>query len=66
MPCTGCFGPLDRTLDYGAKAIAAFAAQLEWNDDKTIKEGLLGIPDPQGTFYRYCLPTSLLVRKIIK
>jgi F420-non-reducing hydrogenase small subunit len=66
MPCTGCFGPMDRTVDYGAKAISAFAAQVEWNDEKQIKESLEGIPDPLGTFYRYSLPSSLLVRKIIK
>jgi F420-non-reducing hydrogenase small subunit len=66
MPCTGCFGPLDRTVDYGAKAVAAYAAQLESNDPAPIKDGLEGIPDPLGTFYRYSLPTSLLVRKIGK
>jgi F420-non-reducing hydrogenase small subunit len=63
MPCTGCFGPMDRTIDNGAKAVAAFAAQVEFNDERQIREALQGIPDPLGTFYRYSLPSSLIVRK---
>jgi F420-non-reducing hydrogenase small subunit len=63
MPCTGCFGPTSRVRDFGAKAMSAMASLMEAKDDKGILEALESIPDPIGTFYRYSLPASLLVRK---
>jgi len=63
MPCTGCFGPASRVRDFGAKAISAMASLLEAKDDADILKALESVPDPVGTFYRYSLPASLLVRK---
>lgn len=63
MPCTGCFGPLDRVRDFGAKGIAALASLIDYNSEEELVEVLRELPDPVGTFYRYSLPTSLLRRK---
>jgi F420-non-reducing hydrogenase small subunit len=63
MPCTGCFGPTSRVRDFGAKAMSGLASLLEAKDDKDIIHALESIPDPVGSFYRYSLPASLLVRK---
>ncbi|HIE34511.1 MAG TPA: oxidoreductase [Candidatus Altiarchaeales archaeon] len=62
MPCTGCFGPLDGVIDYGAKALSYLASIIDSNDEKEIEEIMKGIPDPLGTFYRYSLPKSLLFK----
>jgi F420-non-reducing hydrogenase small subunit len=63
MPCTGCFGPTSRVKDFGGKALSAMASLLEAKDDADILKAIESIPDPVGTFYRYSLPDSLLVRK---
>jgi F420-non-reducing hydrogenase small subunit len=63
MPCTGCFGPTSRVKDYGGKVLSAMASLLEAKDDKDILKVIESVPDPVGTFYRYSLPASLLVRK---
>jgi F420-non-reducing hydrogenase small subunit len=63
MPCTGCFGPTSRVLDYGAKAMSAIASIADSNDEREIEKILAKIPDPMGTFYRYSLPASLIPRK---
>jgi F420-non-reducing hydrogenase small subunit len=63
MPCTGCFGPTSRVKDFGAKALSAMASLLEAKGDEEILKAIESIPDPVGTFYRYSLPDSLLVRK---
>ncbi len=63
MPCTGCFGPTSRVRDYGAKAVSGLASLIEAKDDEAIDAALESIPDPVGSFYRYSLPASLLVRK---
>jgi F420-non-reducing hydrogenase small subunit len=63
MPCTGCFGPTSRVRDFGAKAMSGLASLLEAKDDKDVIEAVGSIPDPVGSFYRYSLPASLLVRK---
>ena len=63
MPCTGCFGPTSRVKDFGAKALSAMASLLEAKGDAEILKAIESIPDPVGTFYRYSLPDSLLVRK---
>jgi F420-non-reducing hydrogenase small subunit len=63
MPCTGCFGPTSRVKDFGGKALSAMASLLEAKDDAEILKAIESIPDPVGTFYRYSLPDSLLVRK---
>jgi F420-non-reducing hydrogenase small subunit len=63
MPCTGCFGPTSRVRDFGAKALSALTSVIDGNDDAAIARALEGLPDPAGLFYRYSLPSSLLVRR---
>ena len=65
MPCTGCFGPLDRVRDYGAKGISAIASLLDFNEEADLTAAVEKIPDVVGTFYRYSLPASLLRRKVL-
>ncbi|MGQ9734443.1 MAG: oxidoreductase [Candidatus Bipolaricaulia bacterium] len=64
MPCTGCFGPLDRVRDFGAKALSEVASILNLNDEQEIEKALERMVDPVGTFYRYSLPRSFLKRRI--
>lgn len=66
MPCTGCFGPLDRVRDFGAKALSEIASILDLNDEREIERAIEKIPDPVGTFYRYSLPRSLLERRSLR
>jgi len=63
MPCTGCFGPLERVRDYGAKALSAVASIVDTTDEKALAKAFEGLPDPAGTFYRYSAPASYLERK---
>jgi F420-non-reducing hydrogenase small subunit len=63
MPCTGCFGPLDRVRDYGGKALSAIASIVDTTDEKVLAKIFEAVPDPAGTFYRYSVPASLLARK---
>jgi F420-non-reducing hydrogenase small subunit len=60
MPCTGCFGPLPRVKEQGAKILAALASSVSAEDERDVDAILAGLPDPVGTFYRYGLPRSLL------
>jgi F420-non-reducing hydrogenase small subunit len=71
MPCRGCFGPVDRVVDQGAKALSMIASilGLEGEDKMTeeeVKKLIDGIVDPAGTFYRFSLPASLLRRRRIE
>jgi F420-non-reducing hydrogenase small subunit len=63
MPCTGCFGPTSRVRDHGGKILSQIASIIDSKDEEEIKKILDEIPDPVGTFYRYSLPHSFLVRK---
>ena len=63
MPCTGCCGPTSRVRDQGAKILSCLASLVESKEDAEIDRVLNTMPDPVGTFYRYCLPGSLLRRK---
>jgi F420-non-reducing hydrogenase small subunit len=63
MPCTGCFGPLERVRDYGGKALSAIASIVDTTDEKVLAKVLQAVPDPAGTFYRYSVPASLLTKK---
>ena len=63
MPCTGCFGPVSRVRDHGAKIVASLASIAEPIDGEGVSRTFAGIPDPIGTFYRYGLPASLLRRR---
>ncbi len=60
MPCTGCFGPLDRVTDYGAKAASFIASIIDFQDEDSIEKVIDKLPDPTGTFYRYTLGSSSL------
>ncbi len=64
MPCTGCLGPTSRVWDYGTKALSAIASLIDSNDEHEITRIIEQIPDPEGTFYRYSLPGSLIHARI--
>ena len=68
QPCRGCFGPVDRVVDQGAKALSMIASILGLEgEEKMTEEGVRklvdGLVDPAGTFYRFSLPASLLRRR---
>jgi F420-non-reducing hydrogenase small subunit len=63
MPCTGCMGPTSHVIDFGAKALSAVASTVGSDNEKEIATILSRIVDPVGTFYRYCLPASLMHRR---
>jgi len=60
MPCTGCFGPLDRVTDYGAKVASFIASIIDFENEDSIDKVIDKLPDPVGTFYRYTLGSSSL------
>jgi F420-non-reducing hydrogenase small subunit len=71
MPCTGCGGPTPQSLDQGAKMISALASILgiegeEKMSDEEVQKLIDQVVDPIGTFYKYCLPTSLINRRVMK
>jgi F420-non-reducing hydrogenase small subunit len=63
MPCTGCFGPVDRVRDFGGKALSAIASIVDSTDEQALAKIFAGVPDPAGSFYRYSVPASLLGQK---
>ena len=68
MPCRGCFGPVDKVVDQGAKGIAMFASILGIETEQKLSQedvqNLVNqIADPGGTFYRFSLASSILRRK---
>jgi len=71
MPCTGCGGPTPNSLDQGAKMISALASILgiegeEKMSDEEVQKLIDQVVDPVGTFYKYCLPSALINRKVMK
>ena len=71
MPCTGCGGPTPNSIDQGAKMISALASILGLENEEKMSEEEIQklidqVVDPLGTFYKYCLPTSLINRKVKK
>lgn len=60
MPCTGCFGPLDRVTDYGAKTASFIGSIIDFQNHEEIEDLIDKLPDPVGTFYRYTLASSIL------
>jgi F420-non-reducing hydrogenase small subunit len=69
MPCTGCYGALDRHSDPGAAALSGLAAAIdpgalngkdEYALHQRLRGALAGVADPLGTFYRYSLASSVL------
>ena len=63
MPCRGCYGPMPKVHDQGAKMLSAIAAVIDSNDPEEIERILDTMPDPAGYFYRFALPLSMLHRK---
>jgi len=68
QPCRGCFGPVDKVVDQGAKSLSMIASILgiegeEKMTDEEVSKLIGGIADPAGTFYRFSLASSLLRRK---
>jgi len=70
MPCTGCGGPCPNVTDQGSAMISALSSILEVNEEKeetcNPEKLIAQIKDPLGSFYRYCLPASLIKRKVMK
>ena len=69
MPCTGCYGSLDNSVDPGATALATLAASVDpgsavGTDEAVLhsrlRNALSGIADPLGTFYRYSLSETVV------
>ncbi len=60
MPCTGCYGPVEGVADQGTHFFGAVASIIDSSDPGEVQKIIEGIPDPVGTFYRYCLPDSPL------
>ena len=63
MPCRGCFGPPPGVIDQGAKMLSAIASIYDVKDEAEIKRMVEEVVDPAGTFYRFCMSTSMLKRK---
>lgn len=72
MPCTGCYGPLDRDSDPGAASLSAIAAAVNpggmvGKDEAALhgqlRSALGGIADPLGTFYRYSLAATVVANR---
>jgi F420-non-reducing hydrogenase small subunit len=66
MPCTGCYGPVEKVIDQGAHFLSAVASVVDSSEPEEIQRIMKDIADPVGTFYRYSLPDSLLKRAKIK
>ncbi|WP_333653040.1 hypothetical protein [Dissulfurispira sp.] len=73
MPCTGCYGPPEGTLDQGAKMVGALGSIIDIGNTKGMSEEEIdtkidgkinAIPDFAGTFYKYSLPGSILKGRI--
>jgi F420-non-reducing hydrogenase small subunit len=62
--CRGCYGPLPKVRDHGARFLSALASVIDSKDPAEIRAILDGIPDPVGTAYRFGLPSSLLQRSV--
>jgi len=63
MPCRGCYGRLPEVSDQGAKLIAAIGSMIGSEDEKEIADIIGQIVDPAGTFYRFSMASSFMVRR---
>jgi F420-non-reducing hydrogenase small subunit len=64
MGCRGCYGPLPKVRDHGARFLSALASVIDSKDPGEINSILDGIPDAVGTAYRFSMPASLLQRSV--
>ncbi|MEZ4769762.1 MAG: hypothetical protein R2844_15190 [Caldilineales bacterium] len=71
MGCRGCYGPLPGVLDQGARMVAAIGSAIDVsgkpgdNEEALahkVEQAVATVADPAGTFYRFSLAHSLLVR----
>ena len=71
MGCRGCYGPLPGVQDQGARMVAAIGSAIDVNGKpgdneealaRKVKEAVETVVDPAGTFYRFSLAHSMLVR----
>jgi F420-non-reducing hydrogenase small subunit len=66
-PCRGCYGPLPNVIDQGGKMLSALSSVFEAENEEDIQKLADSVPDPIGTFYRFGLAGSLMMRrKMIK
>ena len=63
MPCRGCYGPTEGSLDQGAKMVGLIGSLIDSDDPEEIKEISKQVLDPAGTFYRFTLASSMLKGK---
>ncbi len=71
MPCIGCMGPVASIDDPGLKMLSSIASLLLVDKEKTLLEKGLAreldkIVDPHGMFYKYTLPSSLLMKIVLR
>ena len=64
MPCRGCYGSTENVIDQGGKFLSSLASIIDSKDEREIEKIADSILDMGGFFYRYCLPSSLLEKKI--
>jgi F420-non-reducing hydrogenase small subunit len=62
MPCRGCYGPLPKSIDQGAKMLSALSSIFDADSEEDIQRLVDSVPDPLGTFYRFGLAHSLMRR----
>jgi F420-non-reducing hydrogenase small subunit len=62
MPCRGCYGPLPKAIDQGAKMLSALSSIFDADSEEDIQRLADSVPDPLGTFYRFGLAHSLMRR----
>ena len=63
-PCSGCYGPPTGVMDPGAKMMSAIASIIDEKEPEEISRVLEDVVDPAGFFYRFCLPSSIIRRKL--
>ncbi|MET1160444.1 MAG: hypothetical protein ABWW65_05730 [Thermoprotei archaeon] len=66
-PCFGCMGPAPGVDDVGLKFMSSLASLVLVDKEKELLERGLAkyldkIVDPLGTFYKYTLPSSLIIK----
>lgn len=64
IPCSGCFGFMDKINDFGASALSYLASIIDSNNEEEIKQILdKGIINPMGLLYMYSLSKSILFKE---
>ncbi len=61
VPCTGCAGPTDRSVDQGARMLSTIASAFRADEDEVDPGELVErLRDPVSWFCRFTLPASLI------